>query len=433
MNEPTPMNEPSWRPYLELHPDDPFWRDDLGTISRAEMGRLVDQRADELTAAGVTRGRRAPLTPAPTRETVIEVLAVLAAGATVVLLPLREPASRRDELARGVAAEDAPPGQIWVRTSGTSGRPRWLVHTATTLMAAAEAASTRVAYGRGASWRVSLPLDHVGGLSLLWRAVVSGGSLQTAARDDATHRSLVPTQLHRALAGEVPSAWRESRCLLLGGAPLPADLRHRTVAEGLPLRVSYGLTETAALVAASLPGDARLTDPDYAGRPLWRRHLAVGEDGVVRVAGPSLAIGEADDLGRMAPLALDDAGWFVTGDLGALDGDALRVTGRRDHVMISGGEKLAAEELEAVLLELPGVLAAVVVPVDDAEFGQRPVAFLATGRGSAWTTESVREALTGRIASWKRPDHVWLLPEDAALKSDRAALRKQAAARVAGD
>jgi O-succinylbenzoic acid--CoA ligase len=417
-----------WRPYLDLHPDDPFWIDDAGVLARGELGRAVDARARELARTGGSPGQRHPLEPHPTRQTVVDLLGALAAGATAVLLPLREPPARRRALAAGATAEDGAPGQIWVRTSGSGGQPRWVIHLAETLMAGAEAAATRVAFGRGSAWRLSLPLDHVGGLSLIWRALVGGGAL-LAGGDPAreTHRSLVPTQLHRALAAGEEASLRHLRCLLLGGAPLPPTLRRRALAAGMPLRVSYGLTETGALVAASLPGDALCGEADYAGRPLWPGRVAVDDDGLVRVSAPSLAVGRADDTGAMAPLDLDAGGLLPTHDLGRLEGDALYVTGRRGNVIVSGGEKLAAEELEGALLGLPGVLAAVVVPLDDAEFGQRPVAFLATTDQARWPADAVREALADQVARWKLPRHVLPLPDGAGLKADRAALRRLAA------
>lgn len=420
------MSTHRWRPYLDLHPDDPFWIDADGTLTRGALGQAVDARARALQSDGWVAGRRYPLEATLTRTSLIDLLGALAAGCSVVLLPLREPSPRRRDLAAALETDDAPPGQLWVRTSGTGGRARWMVHVPLTLMAAAEAASTRVGFGRGSLWRVSLPLDHVGGLSLAWRALVGGGGLTAVDHPDETHRSLVPTQLHRALnAGDVADL-RRLRCLLLGGAPIPSELRARALEAGLPLRVSYGLTETGALVAASLPGDPLLARADYVGRPLWPSKLTVDDTGEVRVAGPSLAVWQADDDGHQSPLSLDDEGWLATGDLGRLEGDALYVSGRRDNLIISGGEKLAAEELEAALLSLPGVLEAVVVPVADDEFGQRPVAFLATEDGVAWSVADVREALRDRLAAWKLPDRVLAMPDEAGLKVDRARLGRLA-------
>jgi o-succinylbenzoate---CoA ligase len=390
------MIRTEWLDYLGLFPDDPFWIDGDGVLTRAAMRTAVIARTDDL---GLATGERIALPVAPTRASTIEFLAVLVAGGTAVLLPRRETEDRRRELAHVATAEPGPPGQIWVRSGGTSGRGRWVVHVPATLMGAAEAQATRVAFGRGGIWDVSLPLDHVGGLSPVWRALVGGGALAApGAGVSPTHRSLVPTQLHRALASGRLDDLRRLRCLLLGGAPLPREMRVRAIDAGLPLVVSYGMTETGAMIASSIPDDPLLCQPGYAGRPLWPGQLRIGDDGEVRVGGPSLAVGEVDDDGTMRPLGLDGEGLLATGDLGRRERDALYVLGRRDNLIISGGEKLAAEELEEALLTLPGVLEAVVVPITSTEYGQRPVAFLETEPSSEWPVDRVREALSDRIA-----------------------------------
>lgn len=417
------MSRDDWRLFLGMNPDDPFWIDDEGELSRAAMGQAVDARARELAADGP---RRLALEARPTRQTVIDLLGALAADRTVVLLPLREPDDVRQDLARRVAVDPAPQtGQLWVRTSGSGGRPRWIVHLPQTLMAAAAAGATRLAFGRGAAWRVSLPLDHVGGLSLIWRAVVAGGAL--LATDDTkreTHRSLVPTQLHRLLADDQADQLRHLRCLLLGGASLPVALRRQALEAGLPLAVSYGMTETAAFCTASLPGDPLLAHVHYAGRPLWPGRVVADSAGIISVGGPALAVGQADDDGQVIPLATTADGFLATGDLGAVQGDAVFITGRHDNLIISGGEKLAAEELESALLGIDGVLDAVVVPMADPEYGQRPVAFLGTSPACQVGLDEVRRALAGSLATWKLPVQVLPLPPSHGLKHDRRFLRQ---------
>jgi O-succinylbenzoic acid--CoA ligase len=125
-------------------------------------------------------------------------------------------------------------------------------------------------------------------------------------------------------------------------------------------------------------------------------------------------------------LPLDTDGWFHTGDLGAWDENGyLRVLGRQDNLFVSGGENIQPEEIEEVLSALPGVEVAVVVPVDDPEFGQRPVAFIKTeGDEPGDLTPKLREFLPG----FKVPTtfHPW--PENAqrGMKLDRNALRERA-------
>ncbi|HOX24275.1 MAG TPA: AMP-binding protein [Candidatus Krumholzibacteria bacterium] len=437
-----------WLASLAERPGDPFWIEATRTVTRGELAGLVDDFASRVRAAGWQAGDRLAVEPHACLDTVVLVLAALRAELSVLLLPLREPATIQDKLVADAGARrswpEGPaafaavrwPGALWVRSSGSLGRPRWIVHTTASLIAGATAVAQRLAFGPGARWRVSLPLDHVGGVSLIFRALAGGGAL--AAGDGVTlpgetHRSLVATQLRRLLAGGHASELHPLQCLLLGGGPLAKALRRESLAVGLPLVVSYGLSETAAAVATSALDEepASLCRADYAGRALWPDAVTVDASGGIQVGGPSLCAAIAGDDGVASPLDLVD-GRLSTGDLGRLDGDELYVAGRRDNVMISGGEKLGSEELEAALSELEGVEDVIVVPVEDAEYGQRPVAFVRWAAGCARSAATVREELAGRIAGWKLPVAVWELPGGPGLKADRSALRALAA-RLSGE
>jgi len=408
--------ETTWLDLLDNRPGDPFWVDETRTASRGELREKIAAQTARLQA-----GVHLALDAEPSFDTVCTLLAALSIDLSVLLVPRREPAAVRDRLARGAGARGLA-GTVWIRSSGSLGNPRWLIHTPRTLLAGATAVAEHLDFGPGACWRVSLPLDHVGGWALVFRALAGGGALTLLPGE--THCSLVATQLRRLLtAGDVP----DLRCVLVGGGPIPAALRRDALAAGLPLVVSYGLSETGAVLTASLPDDDvdLLCHAHYAGRSLLPDTVATDNDGNICVTGPALCKATAGDDGTVAPLDLKD-GWLATGDLGHLDHERLLVTGRRDNVMISGGEKLPAEELEAALLEIDGVEDVVVVPVADAEFGQRPVAFVRWADGREQTLAAVVEKLAGRVASWKKPVAMWALPVSSGFKSDRAALRKLA-------
>ena len=150
----------------------------------------------------------------------------------------------------------------------------------------------------------------------------------------------------------------------------------------------------------------------------------MAEDGESLVRGDTLFAGYVEGDGVKRPL--DDGGWFHTGDLGEIDESGyLRVTGRRDNQFISGGENVQPEEIEAALLRIEGVEQAVVVPVADEEFGERPVAFVrARGGGQA---RDLTEALTLVLPRFKIPMAFRDWPEPQGLegmKVDRRAFRK---------
>jgi O-succinylbenzoic acid--CoA ligase len=206
---------------------------------------------------------------------------------------------------------------------------------------------------------------------------------------------------------------------------MPEDLVDEALARGLPVHTSYGLTEMASQVTTTAPGAAP-EELRTAGRVLPHREVSVSEEGEILVRGETLFAGyvEGEKTGRPSGAG----GWFRTGDLGRLDGAGrLRVLGRRDNLLISGGENVRPEEIEEALLRIPGVEEAVVVPVADPEFGARPVAFVRLSEGMG----DLARALEPVLPRFKIPKdfHEW---EGAGgMKPDRPAL-KQRANRLAG-
>ena len=195
---------------------------------------------------------------------------------------------------------------------------------------------------------------------------------------DATHVSLVETQLRRLLQiPGWPALTGRLRAALIGGSALSVPLLRQARDAGLPVCASYGCTEMASQVATTHPGDPGETFA--AARVLPHRKAAIAADGEILLGGRTLCLGYLEQE-RVRPAAGAD-GWFASGDLGRLDGARLSVTGRRDARFISGGENIQPEEVERALLEHPAVLAAVCVAVPDTEFGSRPAAFLALASG----------------------------------------------------
>jgi len=124
----------------------------------------------------------------------------------------------------------------------------------------------------------------------------------------------------------------------------------------------------------------------------------------------------------------NEAGWFDTGDLGWLDeAGYLHVEGRRDNRFISGGENIQPETIERTLLRLPGVAEAVVVPVPDPEFGERPAAFVRT-EGERWEPDRWRAELRQALPGFMVPVAFWPWPElpDGGIKASRQLLKEEA-------
>jgi O-succinylbenzoic acid--CoA ligase len=271
-----------------------------------------------------------------------------------------------------------------VFTSGSTGTPKGALHTFGNHYSNALGSNANITLRPEDRWLHSLPLYHVGGISILFRCLLAGAKIalpehgaaigESIARLGATHVSLVSTQLLRLLREDIDLGGLKA--VLMGGGPVPVSLIDEAVSRHLPIHTSYGLTEMASQVTTTPPGASRgelLT----AGRVLAEREVSISEKGEILVRGATLFAGYVED--ENLDLPLDANGLFHTGDLGELDESGyLRVLGRKDNRFFSGGENIQPEEIEEALSLLPGVEAAVVVPVDDAEFGQRPVAFVRT-------------------------------------------------------
>jgi len=320
---------------------------------------------------------------------------------------------------------DAP--HTIVFTSGTSGVPRPVTLTAANHFWSAAGSMARLGVERDDRWLACLPLTHVGGLAVLLRSAIAGTTVVLHRRFDAaavaralvedriTMVSLVPTMLARVLDrldGRPPAL----RCVLLGGAGAPPALLAAARARGLPVAPTYGLTEAASQVATLAP-DEPADEPGEVGAPLWPTEVRVGPEGEILVRGPTLAAGH-----------LDPHGWLHTGDAGRLlPGGRLVVVGRRDDVIVTGGEKVDPAEVEAALLQHPGIAEAAVAGVPDPQWGQAVAAWVVPRAGARPTLAELRDACRARLAPYKLPQRIALvdaLPRTASGKVRRAALRE---------
>ncbi len=340
----------------------------------------------------------------------------------------------RGRLPKGIGLMPGQRIQLLVATSGTSGDPRLVALSAANLRASAQAANQRLELGPGDNWLVPLPQHHVGGLMAVLRAWLAGAGmvlelpfrpdslLARLGRGDVTHLSLVPTQLHRLLRAHPGFRPPPSlRAVLIGGAPLPAGLAEQAMALGWPLCPTYGLTEAASQVATAYPPPRRWY-PGLSGKPLSHLEVALDVDGRIRLRGDSLAPWILEEEGARA--LADEKGWFTTGDLGVLEkGGELRVLGRADEVIITGGEKVHPAVVEGELARCPGIESVAVVGVEDAEWGERAVACY---QGS-WNPEQVADWARQQLQGAHRPrefHRLECLPRNNLGKLERRRLRQ---------
>jgi O-succinylbenzoic acid--CoA ligase len=254
------------------------------------------------------------------------------------------------------------------------------------------------------TWLACLPLAHIGGLSVVTRAVISGTPLVVMAGFDAdaveetgrsgrvTHVSLVTT----ALARLDPSVFS---CVLLGGSKPPATLPANVV-------TTYGMTESGSGIV-------------YDGAPLEGVDVAIRHaDGTYSVAGTTdgASSGADGEILVRAPMLFrcyrdgrdgrvigpdGDAGWFATGDAGHWDsGGLLSVSGRMDDVITTGAEKVWPDLVERVLSAHPDVAEVAVWKRSDPEWGERVVAWVVPG-DDAPSLDELRRIVAETIAPWE--------------------------------
>ncbi len=325
--------------------------------------------------------------------------------------------------AGGTPAILEQPGTL-IHTSGSSGRSRVVWHDLAAHIASAEGSAFRLPLGPGCLWLLQLPLNHVSGFSIAIRCLLSGAAVvfSDSEYEAVTHLSLVPTQLQRLLVSGAPL--HRLRAVLVGGGPISSTLVERAICAGVPLHLTYGMTESASQICTT----ERLVEtpnPLHAGAPLPGREVRISDAREIQIRGPILAKRSLGPEGLWEDLA-DGEGWFCTGDLGAFTAEGnLVIHGRRDRLIISGGENIQPEVIEALLLEIPGIRRAVVVGKSHPEFGERPVAFLA----GDFETSEVRQFLSRRLERFAIPEefHPWpiALGEDLA-KPDFAFFKRLA-------
>jgi O-succinylbenzoic acid--CoA ligase len=288
-----------------------------------------------------------------------------------------------------------------VATSGTTGEPKGAVLTHEAVRASATATSARLQVDPARdAWLSCLPLAHIGGLSVVTRALLTGTPLTFDPDERATLVSMVATQLARIDATSF-------RTIVLGGSAPPPQRPANVV-------VTYGMTETGSGIV-------------YDGRPLDGVEVRVGTStGELHVRAPMLLRAYRDGTDPK-----DAEGWLPTGDAGDIDEQGVvRVAGRIADVVVTGGEKVWPDPVERVLRGLPSIADVAVAGRPDAEWGERVVAFVVpAGAGPPPSLDELRDAVKAELAPWCAPKELVLvdtLPRTALGKLRRAALRTTA-------
>src|SRR3954470_16281074 len=348
----------------DRRPDHPAVEADDGALSYRDLDVQASAVARMLAGRGVGAGDRVATTLSPGLQFAVLLHALPLLGAALVPLNTRLTAAERrlqvEDSGASVVLDELPAGEeadvellsrldprsvhSVIYTSGTSGRPKAVELSLGNHLASAVASAEALGVLPEDRWLSPLPVFHVGGLAVLLRSALYGTTavlqerFDPAALADATIASLVPTMLARVRDSGL-ERFPGLRTVLLGGGPAPRPLLEWALARGLPVRLTYGMTEAASQIATCEAGER-------AARPLPGVELRIASsDGEILVRGPMVAAG-----------AVAADGWLHTGDRGRLDSSGrLTVEGRLKNVIVTGGENVAAEEVERVLLDHPAV------------------------------------------------------------------------------
>jgi O-succinylbenzoic acid--CoA ligase len=293
-----------------------------------------------------------------------------------------------------------------VHTSGTGGVPKLVQFDRPAIDAAVASSALALEASPHDRWLCCLPLAHVGGLLVLLRSVLIGAPVTVhprfhpeavATQTDSAFVSLVPTMLGRLLDADADLS--HFRAILVGGAAVPAWLADRALAQRANVIQTYGLTESCGGVV-------------YDGRPLPGTEVRIDSAGGIQLRGPTVMRGYLDDEEATAR-AFTEGGWLRPGDAGWIDSRGrLRVAGRLDDLINTGGEKVWPAEVEAVLQEHPGVAEVAIVGRPDPEWGQRVVAYVVPADPTAPPLlDALRDHVARSLPRYTAPRQLILIPE----------------------
>jgi o-succinylbenzoate---CoA ligase len=394
-------------------------------LSWAELDSLAGEWAKRFRSLSLRPGDRVAVAE-PAGVTFAALLfGCLRSGASFVPISPRSPAPDVERILAdcrprllvrdGLVSELPAPARraedeaVVIYTSGTTGPAKGVKLTLANLVASAEGCQESLGSDDTDRWLLCLAPHHVGGLSIFMRSALANQPLVSLPRFEAkavldtiaTHRvtllSLVPTMLIRLLQAGGQETLRGLRAILLGGAPAPAELVNAWAAQGLAVCPGYGLTESASQVT-TIPLGRAVELAGSAGLAHSRARIEI-VDGEIVVLGPTIASGYVNPSIQPGPAE----GRFATGDLGRLDeAGVLWVLGRRDDAIITGGENVHPEEVEAILRACPGVEDAAVGGRPDPVWGQVLEAFV-VGTASA---DAVKTFCRGQLPSFKVPRRI---------------------------
>ena len=453
------------RDWVDARKDDPrpafvFPRGDAA-LTWADLRSEARGIAQALTALGMSKGESVAIMMPNGREAILALFGVLYGGFRATMINL---AAGPDAIAYALDHSDArcafvgidqlplfdttrPKGMsvmsisiradgalhdispsdhaLLMYTSGTTGRPKGVVHTHSSLLAGGWTSAVAHDLGQNDCGMCVLPIYHINGLCVsVMSALIAGGTVamvprfstrefwQDCGRVNATWFSAVPTIISHLLHSELtPDEATRARLRFArsASAPLSPDVQSAFEARfEVPIVETMGLTETAAQILSNPlpPGTRKIGSPGIA-----YGNEATVRDGEIIVRGPNVMLEYLKN-----PTATEDTftkdGWLRTGDLGRIDEDGyLFVTGRIKELIIKGGENIAPREIDEALYAHPDVIEAAAFACPCPTYGERVEAAVTLSAGSSLANETLVALCVDKLGKFKSPDRVHILDD----------------------
>lgn len=315
-------------------------------------------------------------------------------------------------------------------TSGSAGKPKAVELTFSNLINSAVIGNKFLNQTTNDHWLASLPFYHIGGFSILFRALIFGAKIimpenlkvhsiiQSMNQHKPTLFSLVSSQLSEIQKSNI-HPFDELRYILLGGGFIDINLMKEAINKGWNVCKVYGSTETSSFVTVLDIAEFK-KKPESVGKPIppneifildeFGSELPPNKEGEIVVRSPAVMKGyfNNDELTKQK---LRD-GFYFTGDIGYLDDDGyLHVVNRRSDLIVTGGENVNPLEVEVGILKFPNVKEVCVFGVDDEKWGHKIAAAIVTRTNQKFEIEELKDFLRDKIASFKIPKVIYFVDE----------------------
>jgi O-succinylbenzoic acid--CoA ligase len=299
-----------------------------------------------------------------------------------------------------------------ISTSGSTAESKLVAISDAALIASTNASHKYLGAGPGDSWSLLLPTTHIAGLNILIRATALGSRVidnrNATNYVDADFISIVPTQLYKALTSDAKllEHLTAAEAVLVGGGPVSDKLKKEATNKHVKIVTTYGMTEMSGGCV-------------YNQKPLDGVEIKLTSDGLIKLTGPMIASGYLSEKGELTSVGID--GWFESTDIGELSAGFLKVNGRTDEVIISGGENISLVLVEDKIRELIPNQEIIAFALPDEVWGEK----LCLGSTSNLSIEEIKKS----VGSLLSPKEVFLfeqIPTTSIGKPDRRAAKNLA-------